>query len=151
MGRRYTYKQLNREFNFVQENRRKLQSDVQKIELTLAATLMTILFPLGYVLELSGHNRIALIVALFFLCASLLSGLLSVRATLREWGIIQTTLSNCLNNYERWFSLLPVEDQQRQLEVHQSKTHKFLAKFSSICLVLGIGVLFFLLCLILFF
>lgn len=150
MGYYYTKEQITRELDKSRTSLLSTAQDVQRLVLTLSATMLTILFPVGYVLKLSTPGRILLAVCVLLLSGCLLAGIAAAGYKIRMEGLRNKRLRDFRKNYEKYTEQYPITEQMRRLQVDRSSLPTALATVSAILFVCAVTSLCALLCLILF-
>lgn len=146
----YSKEQITRELAKSMEQQQTISSGVQKLVLTLSATMLTLLLPIGYVLTLSFRGRICLFSGVFLLLLCLLAGMAAAFYTVHQATQQTRRLSDYYDNYEEYATQLSGKDQMRKLRGGRGNVPTVLTKIAVDCFVLALSALFALLCQILF-
>lgn len=146
----YSKEQLLRASIEAREDAKNRAQAVQKFVSTLAATMLTLLFPVGYVVKLSKHGRILIFLAALLLCACLLVAVGCNLYFLRMEYSRRKAIKGFLDNYEKYSQQLSLKGQLRRLTVGKCWPLTVCANLSFVLFVLAIFVLLALLLQILF-
>lgn len=113
----YSKEQLQRKTIEAREDMKNRAQDTLRWVTTLAATVLTLLFPVGYALKLSNHGRMLIFSSAVLLCGCLLAGVVCKLYTLRMVHRQAKAIRDYLRNYETYCTLLPPTEQIRRLTV----------------------------------
>lgn len=146
----YSKEQLLKAMIEVREDAKNTAQAVQKFVTTLAATMLTLLFPVGYVVKLSKHGRILIFLAALLLCACLLVAVICNLYFLSMDYRKRKAIKDFLENYDKYSQRLSPSKQTHRLIVGKLWPLTFCANLSLVLFVLAIFVLLALLLQILF-
>lgn len=146
----YSEEQLQRATIEAREDAKHTVQDVQKFVTTSAATMLTLLFPVGYVVKLSTHGRILIFAAALLLCVCLLVAACCRLYCLGMEYLRRKAIADFLDNYEKYSIQLSSREQKRRLLVGKLWPLTFCANLSLLVYILALLVLLALLFQILF-